>query len=136
VEVWTKGIEDGADYVGSGCRINRLLVGMAGDCTLDGCRIGCNAGNVGHNPPIAAWVPVSALLANTGNSIANPIANPIAISWMNVFVIFLKIGSVLYGTGYVLLAFLQTELVDRSHLLAGHAGAIAGTVGIFYPDFS
>ncbi len=122
-----------------------------------------------RSTPVAGFIPVSGLLANIGNRIDNPIAhsiaNPSSISWMNVFVIFLKIGSVLYGTGYVLLAFLQTELVDRTqlltsqqlldaiaigqltpgpvlttatfigYLLAGHAGAIAGTVGIFLPGF-
>jgi chromate transporter len=82
-----------------------------------------------------------------------------------VFLYFLKIGSILYGSGYVLLAFLQQDLVERSHLLssqqlldaiaigqitpgpvfttatfigyllAGHAGAFWGTVGIFLPAF-
>lgn len=71
----------------------------------------------------------------------------------------------LYGSGYVLLAFLQRELVDRNgwltsqqlidavaigqltpgpvlttatfigYLLAGNSGAIAGTIGIFLPSF-
>jgi chromate transporter len=82
-----------------------------------------------------------------------------------VFGLFFKIGLVMYGGGYVLIAFLQQELVDRQHLLtsqqlldavsigqvtpgplfttatfigyllAGHGGAIAGTVGIFLPGF-
>jgi chromate transporter len=88
-----------------------------------------------------------------------------SVSWMKVFFFFLKVGSVLYGSGYVLLAFLQRDLVERSHwltsqqlldavaigqvtpgpvfttatfvgyLLAGHRGAIAGTLGIFLPSF-
>ncbi len=87
----------------------------------------------------------------------------VSVSW--VFGIFFKIGLVMYGGGYVLIAFLQQELVDRQHLLtsqqlldavsigqitpgplfttatfigyllAGHGGAIAGTVGIFLPGF-
>ncbi|BDG61572.1 chromate efflux transporter [Caldinitratiruptor microaerophilus] len=82
-----------------------------------------------------------------------------------VFGFFLKIGSILYGSGYVLLAFLQKDLVDRWHwlssqelldavaigqftpgpvfttatfigyLLAGNAGAIVATLGIFLPSF-
>jgi chromate transporter len=88
-----------------------------------------------------------------------------SVSWIKVFFIFLKIGSVLYGGGYVLLAFLQRDLVERSqwltsqqlldavaigqvtpgplfttatfvgYLLAGNEGAIAGTLGIFLPSF-
>ncbi|NJR39774.1 MAG: chromate transporter [Leptolyngbyaceae cyanobacterium CSU_1_4] len=88
-----------------------------------------------------------------------------AMSGVNIFLTFLKIGSVLYGSGYVLLAFLQRELVERSpllssqqildavaigqitpgpifttatfvgYLLGGNVGAIAATVGIFLPAF-
>ena len=86
-------------------------------------------------------------------------------NWVSVFLFFLKVGSVLYGSGYVLLAFLQRDLVERSqwltsqqlldaiaigqltpgpvfttatfigYLLAGNLGAIAATVGIFLPAF-
>jgi chromate transporter len=86
-------------------------------------------------------------------------------TWTAVFLSFLKIGSVLYGSGYVLLAFVQQEFVDRTHwltsqqlldaiaigqftpgpvlttatfigyILAGHLGAIAATIGIFLPAF-
>ena len=82
-----------------------------------------------------------------------------------LFVVFVEIGSVLYGSGYVLLAFLQRRLVDdlgwlsRRELLDaitvgqvtpgplfstatfvgwqidGPAGAAAATVGIFAPSF-
>jgi chromate transporter len=88
-----------------------------------------------------------------------------APSWVDVFLLFFKIGGTLYGGGYVLLAFLQPELVERTqwltaqqlldaiaigqitpgplfttatfigYLLAGHPGAIAATVGIFLPSF-
>jgi chromate transporter len=82
-----------------------------------------------------------------------------------LFWIFLKIGSVLFGSGYVLLAFLRSELVTQrgwlterqlldavavgqftpgpvfttatfvGYVLAGGPGALAATVGIFLPAF-
>ncbi len=106
-------------------------------------------------------LPFSGLLAQAGSATTTDAS----ISWVNVFLFFLKIGCVLYGSGYVLLAFLQRELVERNqwltsqqlldavaigqftpgpvfttatfigYLLAGNAGAIAGTIGIFLPAF-
>jgi chromate transporter len=82
-----------------------------------------------------------------------------------LFFSFLKVGSVVFGSGYVLLAFLQTEFVEHLHWLtdkqlidavavgqftpgplfttatfigyvvAGWAGAVVATVGIFLPGF-
>jgi chromate transporter len=109
----------------------------------------------------AFLLPVTGIFAQLGNS-PNPTAS---LNWFNVFLFFLKIGSVLYGSGYVLLAFLQRDLVERNqwltsqqlldaiaigqftpgpvfttatfigYLLAGNAGAVAATIGIFLPAF-
>lgn len=87
------------------------------------------------------------------------------VSLTKIFLFFLKVGSVLFGSGYVLLAFLRTDLVDRWHwlteaqlldaiavgqftpgpvfttatfigyVLAGFKGAVLATLGIFLPAF-
>ncbi len=83
----------------------------------------------------------------------------------SLFLFFLKVGSVLYGSGYVLLAFIRADLVERWHwltesqlldaiavgqvtpgpvfttatfvgyMLAGPKGAMVATAGIFLPAF-
>jgi chromate transporter len=88
-----------------------------------------------------------------------------ALSTTGIFLSFVKIGSVLFGSGYVLLTFLRGEFVTRlgvlsepqlldaiavgqvtpgpvfsaatfvGYLLGGHAGALAATAGIFLPAF-
>lgn len=91
---------------------------------------------------------------------------PLASSQLiTLFLIFLKIGSVLYGSGYVLLAFLRADFVENLHwltnqqlidavavgqatpgpvftaatfigyVLGGVPGALLATVGIFLPAF-
>jgi chromate transporter len=84
---------------------------------------------------------------------------------VRLFVSFLKIGSVVFGSGYVLLVFLRSEFVEHLHwlterqlidavavgqftpgpvfttatfigfIVAGWAGAVVATVGIFLPGF-
>ena len=87
------------------------------------------------------------------------------VSLTRLFLTFLKIGSVLFGSGYVLLAFLRADFVDRLHWLtqkqlldavavgqitpgpvfttatfigyvvAGSRGAAVATAAIFLPAF-
>jgi chromate transporter len=82
-----------------------------------------------------------------------------------LFLFFLKVGSVLFGSGYVLLAFLRADLVERWHwlteeqlldaisvgqvtpgpvfttatfigyVLGGYSGAVVATAAIFLPAF-
>ncbi len=85
-------------------------------------------------------------------------------SSLKIFLVFLKIGSILYGSGYVLFAFLDAELVAKGWLsqqqltdaiavgqftpgpvfssatfigwqIGGSSGALAATIGIFLPSF-
>ncbi|WP_345991226.1 chromate efflux transporter [Chryseobacterium sp. Chry.R1] len=83
---------------------------------------------------------------------------------IKLFLIFLKVGAILYGSGYVLFAFLDTELVGRGLLtrqelldaiavgqftpgpvfssvtfigyqINNWSGALVATLGIFFPSF-
>jgi len=73
---------------------------------------------------IAAAAPVLArtgrktallLMAPLTAAAASPDVVPFGLS--RLFLTFLKIGSVLFGSGYVLLAFLRSDFVDRLHWL-------------------
>jgi chromate transporter len=63
-----------------------------------------------------------------------------AIGVLPVFLYFLKVGAVLVGSGYVLLAVLRADLVVKvatfiGYLLGRWRGAVLATVGIFLPAF-
>ena len=92
-------------------------------------------------------------------------ATAASASLTTLFLVFLKIGSVLYGSGYVLLAFLRNDFVLRlgwltdrqlldavaigqftpgpvlttatfvGYLVGGGSGAVLATLGIFLPSF-
>src|SRR5262249_61657214 len=67
-------------------------------------------------PPLCAPAPFVPLAPATTAAVTTA-AVPLGL-WP-LFLFFLKVGSVLFGSGYVLLAFLQADLVDRWRLLAG-----------------
>jgi chromate transporter len=110
----------------------------------------------------AAALGVAAAGAGVHGAVA-AVAAPVTLS--GLFLFFLKVGSILFGSGYVLIAFLRADLVDRWHwltdqqlvdaiavgqftpgplsttatfigyLLAGWPGAVLCTIGIFLPGF-
>ena len=57
--------------------------------------------------------PVSLILSGAGSTATLAAAAAPPFSLATLFLSFLKIGSVLYGSGYVLLAFLKGEFVER-----------------------
>jgi chromate transporter len=107
----------------------------------------------------------AALIAPAGPLAVQGAAMAAGANLSGIFLVFLKVGAVLYGSGYVLLAFLRADLVDRLHwlteaqlldavavgqitpgpvfttatfigyLLLGGRGALAATAGIFLPSF-
>jgi chromate transporter len=111
---------------------------------------------------VTAAMPAFFTLPLTG--LTAPISSQ-PFSYWTLFLTFLKIGSVLYGSGYVLLAFLQADFVERlgwisqqqlldaiaigqvtpgpvftaatfiGYLLGGVPGALLATLAIFLPSF-
>jgi chromate transporter len=67
------------------------------------------------------------LVAVTGATGAVP------FSTLQLFLSFLKIGAVVFGSGYVLLAFLRTEFISRLHWLTEKQLIDAVAVGQFTP---
>jgi chromate transporter len=117
-----------------------------------------NAGRLRQRPRALALVPMlgAPALSTAGAAAVDPVS---------LFFVFLKIGAVLYGSGYVLLAFLRNDFVVRlgwltdqqlidavavgqltpgpvfttatfiGYIVAGTSGAALSTVAIFLPSF-
>jgi chromate transporter len=108
------------------------------------------------NKSINAFIPLTFFQVSNTNIISE--------TNLNLFFIFLKIGAILYGSGYVLFAFLDTELVSTGFLsrtqlidaiavgqftpgpvfssvtfigyqINGFSGALISTIAIFSPSF-
>ncbi len=116
-------------------------------------------------PPAAALLPFAAVPAAAGSAALAGGAAATGVGLLPLFLVFLKIGSVLFGSGYVLVAFLRADLVHRlgwlsegqlldavavgqmtpgpvsttatfiGYLLGGVPAAAVATVGIFLPAF-
>ena len=117
-----------------------------------------NAGRLRQRPRALALVPMlgAPALSTAGAAAVDPVS---------LFFVFLKIGAVLYGSGYVLLAFLRNDFVVRlgwltdqqlidavavgqltpgpvfttatfiGYIVAGTSGAALSTLAIFLPSF-
>jgi len=105
------------------------------------------------------------LPATVSSNLAGVLSTSVPFSLASLFTFFFKVGAVLFGSGYVLLAFLRTDLVVRlrwlsdkqlldaiavgqvtpgpvfttatfiGYLLGRVPGAVVATVGIFLPSF-
>lgn len=118
-------------------------------------------------PTLSALFAASIFSRRAAWAIGTLVAAPMLVpfSQEKLFFFFLKVGSVLYGSGYVLLAFLQGTLVEEygwltqsqlldatavgqftpgpvfttatfiGYILSGVSGALIATLGIFLPSF-
>jgi chromate transporter len=121
-------------------------------------RLGDRGSLAGVAVPLLAGASPSPALAGSAVGLV-----PVTLWRLTLF--FLKIGSILFGSGYVLLAFLRADLVQRwgwltdqqlidaiavgqftpgpvfttatfiGYVLAGVPGALLATFGIFFPSF-
>ena len=112
----------------------------------------------GSAPLAGLWLVAPAKAVSVGATIS-------AASLTTLGLVFLKVGALVFGSGYVLLAFLRADLVDRMHwmseaqlldavavgqftpgpvfttatfigyLVAGVPGALVATMAIFVPSF-
>ena len=120
------------------------------------------AGTIGRHARLSVYAGMpagAALTASAGATVAVP------FGLLPLFLFFLKVGSVLFGSGYVLLAFLRADLVEHwgwlteaqlldatavgqvtpgpvfttatfiGYVLNGWVGALVATLGIFLPAF-
>ncbi len=129
-----------------------LLAGLAGMLWLGLPR--AFHGNRANSPGLIPW-----LLTGAGKALAAGVTNS------KLFLVFLKVGAVLFGSGYVLVAYLDAELVEKlgwltraelldaiaigqftpgpvlstatfiGYQINGVQGAVVATLGIFLPSF-
>jgi chromate transporter len=71
--------------------------------------------------------------AGLGSRLALVATGKAAVSLPVLFLTFLKLGAVVYGSGYVLLAFLRADFVGHLHWLTDHQLVDAVAVGQFTP---
>jgi chromate transporter len=135
--------------------VNELALLALGGIVMVGARLG--------RPGVLGWTIAMLGAGSTLLAQAATVDVPVTLTRLTLF--FLKVGSILFGSGYVLLAFLRADLTDRwgwltdqqlidavtvgqvtpgpvfttatfiGYLLGGWVGATLATIGIFAPGF-
>lgn len=112
----------------------------------------------------SSWRKMKTFLS-PGSLAASAVGTASAVSGLQLFLVFLKVGSILFGSGYVLVAYLDAELINRlgwltrielldaiaigqftpgpvlststfiGYQIQGFPGALLATLGIFLPSF-
>lgn len=148
--------------VATAAGVNELVVLFATPALLAVVRLGTHARLPKEN---MRSIGSSAGVLRLGAASAGVAAGAAPFTMAGLFLFFLKVGSVLFGSGYVLIAFLRADLVERWHwltngqlldavtagqltpgpvfttatfigyVLGGAKGALLATIGIFLPAF-
>ena len=148
IKSWLLGAIAVAAFAASLLGVDELILLIA-----SGVLVACARGVIDRRRRAAAWLPLVGVAA------------PSSFGLLPLFLVFLKIGAVLFGSGYVLLAFLRSDLVEHLHwltesqlldavavgqvtpgpvfttatfvgyLLGGVPAALVATLGIFLPAF-
>jgi len=140
--------------------INEILLLFGGAIVVF---LGTRLAASGKRPSTSSFI---APILTPGAFMAQAAADPsIPYTGLRLFLTFLKIGSVLYGSGYVLVAFIHNDFVERlgwltetqlldavavgqftpgpvfttatfvGYVVGGFPGAVVATLGIFLPAF-
>jgi chromate transporter len=142
--------------------VNEILLLLAGGL---GVMLWLNLERQRIRPGGVAALAGSILFGPSSATAAGATGATVPISLFNLTAFFLKVGSILFGSGYVLLAFLRADLVQRwgwltdrqlidaiavgqftpgpvfttatfiGYVVAGLPGALLATLGIFFPSF-
>jgi chromate transporter len=134
-----------------------------GSSSLPSSGASSSSGESGTSSSSSLWIAAAPVAGAAGAGASAAAVTPFGL--LPLFLTFAKIGAVLFGSGYVLLAFLRTDLVDRLHwlteaqlldavaagqvtpgpvfttatfigyVLGGTPGAAVATLGIFLPAF-
>jgi chromate transporter len=156
-----------AVVTGTGIIMNFL--GIHELAVLFGCGLGTVCwkwiGSKGRFRTVPAFFTGTPFVLSSASGASGALVTGASFSLWAMFLFFVKIGSVLFGSGYVLLAFLRGDLVERWHwlsetqlldaiaigqvtpgpvfttatfigyILGGSTGAALATLGIFLPAF-
>ena len=133
---WQLGIIGAAVMIGSLSGMSEVLVLLAGGLLgMFWFSVGQKKGSMKQSflplllltgKPELLKVAIAATALSTGQVVGN-------VSLVKLFLVFLKIGSVLFGSGYVLIAYLQDELIDQLGWLTQQQLVDAIAVGQFTP---